>query len=132
MKNEELICVCPECGERIVSGFYIDDRDDGNEYIVEGCPKCSRVIWAEMDETPAQSRLFRFLKYVFSVPWWEQGGRINKKWSMAHIRAHIQTAYISIYVVPPDGRLPDGGEYSPAATFHKLHKRLGGHGRGAY
>ena len=50
----------------------------------------------------------------------------------AFVLAHIQTAYISVFCVPPSGDLPDGGIYSPAATFHGLHKRYGGHGVGAY
>jgi len=52
---------------------------------------------------------------------------------LPHRIAHVITAFLSVFGVSEDGRIERTGElYSPAATFHKLHKRLGGHGTGAY
>ena len=106
-----------------------------------------------------QSKRILFKKYLSSEPWWEHkihlldmlssytldetikngwvddyAGCIHPKSyrKPAHLLAHTITAYLSAFGVT-DGRIDGTGElYSPAATFHAWHKRLGGHGTGAY
>jgi hypothetical protein len=91
-------------------------------------------------------RLICFVRFIKSEPWWEAkitegtwtvSGHIYAenygKWP--HILAHVITAWLSAFGTE-DGRIISGkyaGElYSPAATFHYLHKKYGGHGKAAY
>ena len=94
----------------------------------------------------------KFIYYTRNTPWWEKEVRdmeaFRNGWveergclppdqvgKLPHRVAHIVTAYYSAFCVT-DGCIKRGryaGQlYSPAATFHWWHKRLGGHGRGAY
>jgi hypothetical protein len=106
-------------------------------------------------------KLRQFKQYLISEPWWEQRIRATyweegqdperaaieayeNGWvedytgcilpssyhRLPHKIAHIITAWLSSDV--EDGKLDSGELYSPAATFHMWHKKLGGHGTGAY
>lgn len=98
-------------------------------------------------------KFLTFVQYLKSKPWWEKKITNMEAWENGwiddytgcmfpeyyggwrHKMAHIIVAWLSAFGVR-DGKIV-GGEYdgqlfSPAATFHMWHRRLGGHGQGAY
>jgi hypothetical protein len=99
-------------------------------------------------------RISKFIQYLKSEPWWEKkisdmeayrngwvadyhGCVLPESYGkLPHKLAHIITAWLSAFGITDDGKILRGNcadqLYSPAATFHMWHKRLGGHGQGAY